>query len=90
MGKTGWDRFAVDSQDDGYYVEPLTLHQDNGVVAHEARRREREQVVKYLNEIASSETYREYGTREERMTIRWLAEDIREGRHYGPRASNPE
>lgn len=48
MAKTGWDRFKVDSQDDGYYHEPLTLHQDSGVIAHEARRREQARIAEYL------------------------------------------
>ena len=82
MPKLSWERF--EQSDDGYFHEPLTLREDvdAGAATHLARRREREQIVAYLRSVANSDTYRDYGTREERMTLLWVAEDIEEGKHY--------
>lgn len=73
MARTGWERF--DSQDDGYYVEPLTLREDSdaGAVSHRARRAEQAKVVAFLRH------YLEFD----------LAERIERGDHYAATPKPP-
>ena len=80
MAKTGWERYS-ETNDDGYYVEPLTLQVvDSGGAVAIALSRQKKDIIAYLTRQASVLNAGDLSG--EATLVQNLADAIKRGDHY--------